>query len=137
MDALSRFVCLVRGFRSSGGSRYPCHWCGILTTLLDAEDFFVCERCQNEYMASTHEAMKEKYPLAGTDERNSLFFKEQTGRHIARAKRLTNEELHLLIQRGCVYEKGYAQDILDGKTLDERAMEWLGMSAEQYVDNWQ
>ena len=136
MDALSKFVCLAFGFRSSGGPRYPCHWCGILTTLRNAEDFSACQKCQGEYIEIGYKGMEEKYPLAGKDERNSLFFKEETERHIARAKRLTKEELLLVIERGCVYEKGYAQAILDGKTPTENEMEWLGQSAEQYIDRW-
>ena len=83
--------------------------------------------------------MKAKYPHAGTDERNPEFFKKQTERYVSRAKRLTQGELHLLVQRGCVYEKGYAQDILSGKRFDEfdeKDLEWLGHSAEQYIDDW-
>ena len=136
MDALSRLVCLMFGFKPSGGTRYPCHWCGILTTLLDAENFHVCKKCQEEYIEIGYKSMDEKYPLAGKDERNPLFFKEETERHIARAKRLTKEELLLVIERGCVYEKEYAQAILDGKTLTENEMEWLGQSVEQYIDHW-
>jgi len=78
MVDLSRLVYLVFGFKPSDGSGYPCHWCGVLTTLLDAEDFHVCEQHQREYIAIGYGAMKKKYPLAGTDERNPEFFKKQT-----------------------------------------------------------
>jgi hypothetical protein len=137
MDALSKLWYTIRGFRSSGGHRYPCHWCGILTTLLDAEDFHVCQQCQKEYIAVGYSAMKEKYPLTGKDERNSLFFEEETKRNIARAKRLTKEELLLIVERGAAWAQENAQAVLDGKTLDDNELDHLGHSAEQYVDTWQ
>ena len=61
MVDLSRLVYLVFGFKPSDGSGYPCHWCGVLTTLLDAEDFHVCEQHQREYIAIGYGAMKKKY----------------------------------------------------------------------------
>ncbi len=137
MDALSKLVCRARGFRSSGGHRYPCHWCGILTTLLDAEDFHVCQQCQQEYIAIDYDAMRKKYPLAGTDERNSLFFKEKTKRYVARAKRVTKKELLLIVERGAGWDRDHAQMALDGKTLGENELDFLGHSAEQYVDDWE
>ncbi|MBC7836635.1 hypothetical protein H7X87_02545 [Acetobacteraceae bacterium] len=136
MDALSSLVCAMLGFKQSGGPRYPCHYCGILTILLDAEDFHVCDEHQREYIAIGYNAMMKKYPLAGTDERNPTFFKEQQERRVARGRSLTTDELRLLAQRGCKYEQEYAQAILDGKTLDEGEMHWLGTAAEQYVDAW-
>lgn len=139
MDVLSALVSYAFGFKQSGRSGYPCHWCGTVTTLFDAEDFHVCRKHQLEYIEIGYDAMKVKYPLAGEDQRNPEFFKKQTERYIARAKRLTKDELHLLVQRGCKYEQEYAQAMLDGKTLDEldeKEIEWLGRSAEQYVDDW-
>ena len=139
MDVLSALVSYAFGFKLSGGRGYPCHWCGKVTTLLDAEDFHVCEEHQHERITTDCDAMKAKYPLAGEDERNPQFFKKQTERYIARARRLTNNELRLLVQRGCKYEQEYAQTALDGKKLDEfdeKELEWLGHSAEQYVDDW-
>ncbi|OGG80554.1 hypothetical protein A3A39_01550 [Candidatus Kaiserbacteria bacterium RIFCSPLOWO2_01_FULL_54_13] len=137
MDVLSKFVCLAFGFKPSAGSGYPCHWCGILTTLLDAEDFHVCEKHQQEYIEIGYGAMKEKYPLAGTDERNPTFFKERADCHVARAKRLTKEELLLIIERGAGFDRNHAQMALDGKTLSENELDFLGQSAEQYIDDWQ
>lgn len=136
MDALSKLWCAVRGFRSADGPHYPCHWCGTLTTLLDAEDFHVCQRCQEEYIATDYDAMKRKYPLVGTDERNPMFFTKQTKRHVARARRLTNKELLLILERGAGLDRDHAQMLLDGKTLSENELDFLGGSAEQYVDNW-
>ena len=53
---------------------YPCHWCGQLTTLFDAEDFHVCRSCQNEEVQLGYDRMKVKYPNAGTDARNPGYF---------------------------------------------------------------
>ncbi len=127
---------ILFGFKESGGSDYPCHYCGVLTTLLDAEDIHVCDDHQREYANLGYDAMKQKYPLAGKDERNPEFFKARTQYYLERARRLTKNELKLLIKRGCMYEQEYAQAILDGKTLEEQQMEWLGRSAKQYIDNW-
>lgn len=137
MDALSKLVCVVFGFRSSDGPGYPCHWCGVVTKMRNAEDFSACRKCQQDYIALGYQGMRDKYPLTGKDERNPRFFKEETERHLARAKSLTPDELRLLIERGCVYEREFAQAILNGKKLDEFEpweIEWLGSSAEQYVD---
>ena len=119
MDNLSVVVNLLFGLKPSNGPEYPCYWCGILTTLLDAEDFHVCNEHQQESVKIDYDEMEKKYPLAGQDERNLMFFEEQTERHIVRAERLTSDEVHLLIQRGCFFEQGYAQSILDGKQLEE------------------
>ncbi len=137
MDALSSLVCVMLGFKQSGGPRYPCYYCGILTILLDAEDFRVCHEHQREYIAIGYNAMMKKYPLAGTDERNPLFFKEQAERHIARAKRLTKRELQLIVERGAGWDRDQAQMVLDGKLLSENELDFLGHSAGQYVDAWQ
>ncbi len=139
MDVLSKFVYVVFGFRASEGPGYPCHWCGVVTQLRDAEDFSACRACQKDYINLGYQGMRDKYPLTGKDERNPRFFKEESERHVARAHHLTPDELRLLIERGCVYEKGFAQAILDGKTLDKFEpweIEWLGSSAEQYIDHW-
>jgi hypothetical protein len=108
--------------------------------LLDAEDFHVCKKHQLEYIEIGYDAMKAKYPLAGEDARNPTFFKKRDEHYIARGRRLTHDELRLLVQRACHYEKGYAQEILDGKPLeafDERQIWLLGHAAEQYIDDWQ
>ena len=140
MHVLSALVSLAYGFKDYGGRGYPCHWCGKVTTLLDAEDFHVCEEHQRERITTDYDVMKAKYPHAGEDERNPEFFRKRTERYIARAKRLTEKELRLLVQRGCKYEQEYAQAALDGKKLDgfdEKELEWLGQSAEQYIDDWE
>lgn len=76
MVDLSGFVKMLYGFKQSGGSGYPCHWCGVPTTLLDAERFHVCDGCQREEIRTSYVAMKAKYPNAGTDERNPEFFRK-------------------------------------------------------------
>jgi|GEM_PF-2456715 len=136
MDLISTLVRAVFGFRPSGGPGYPCYWCGVVTTLFDAERFHVCAPCQEECIARDHSTMKAKYPLAGKDERNTLFFEEERQRHIARAKRLTKEELQLIIERGAAYDKDSAQMAVDGKTMNEDELDFLGHSAEQYIDEW-
>lgn len=117
---------------------YPCHWCGRVTAFADSEGFHICSRDVSEQVKIGYDAMKVKYPSAGKVERNPNFFKKQTARRIARAKRLTLDELRLLVKRACFYEKGYAQAILDGKKLKafaEHEIESLGHSAEQYIDD--
>jgi len=140
MDVLSALVSLAYGFKDFGGRGYPCHWCGEVTTLLDAEDFHVCKKHQLEYIEIGYDAMQAKYPLAGEDARNPTFFEKRDEHYITRGRRLTLDELRLLVQRACHYEKIAAQEILDGKALeefDERQIWSLGHAAEQYIDDWQ
>ncbi len=132
-------VGVLHGFKSSDGPGYPCYWCGVVTKLRDAEDYSTCRACQEEEITLGYQGMKDKYPLAGKGERNSRFFKERSERHLARAYRLTPDELRLLIERGGLHEKECAQAILDGKKIDEFEpwhIELMGSSAEQYIDRW-
>jgi hypothetical protein len=141
MTDLSNLVRLAYGFKSIDRRyAYPCHYCGKLTVLLDAEDFHVCKKHQIEYIAIGHKAMKEKFPLAGEKARNPGYFEKETARYLARARRLTKEELHLLVERSCHDEQQYAQAILDGKSLElfaENELWLLGCAAEQYIDEWE
>jgi hypothetical protein len=135
LEMSAKAVSLLFGFRE-GDDEYPCYYCGVLTSLLDAERFHVCAGHQREYGEVGAEEMRKRYPLTGKDERNPEFFRDEREHHLVRARALTPEELRLIIQRGCAYEREHAQALLDGKTLAENELEWLGNSAEQFIDSW-
>lgn len=136
MDDLSAAVYLALSGRRRTQNEYPCTWCGILTTILDAEDFHVCPEHQREYATTDYAVMREKYPLAGKDERNPAFFRARHERLVSRARSLSIRELRLILKRGMGADRDHAQIILDRGTLSPNGMEFLGGSAEQYVDTW-
>ncbi len=128
-------VAALHGFKESTRRPYPCHWCGTVTPLLDAEDFHVCEEHQIEYARLGYAPMKAKFPLAGKNERNPQFFTAQAQAYRERAQRLTKRELRLIHKRGAGYDKDAVEDFRKG-TISDEDLEFLGSSAEQYIDDW-
>jgi hypothetical protein len=122
------------GFKE-GGTEYPCHYCGALTTLLDPETFHVCADHQREYGKVGFHEMQKKYPLAGKEDRNPEFFKAQREQSVARAQKLTPDELRIIVERGYYYQKKHAQALLDGNTLTENELDVLGHNVDEFLDN--
>ncbi|HEY4474087.1 MAG TPA: hypothetical protein VI957_02915 [Candidatus Paceibacterota bacterium] len=122
------------GFKE-GGELYPCHFCGIVTKLLDPEDFHVCERCQTEHVRIGYAAMEKKYPLAGKNERNSEFFVAQREAILARAERITEGDLALIEERGTRWSKDLVKKLRAGILSDTEKVS-LGYSAKDCVDEW-
>lgn len=124
---------LLYGFKEGGGSGYPCVWCGVLTTLIDAEHITVCAEHQREYGEIGFAKMGEKYPLFDKDERNPEFFKAQRERHLKRARELTPQELTMITEYFIQGGKEVAQKVLDGIVVSEDEMEFLGYFAEDQM----
>lgn len=136
MSLLERaIVAVLHGFKEELRRPRPCHWCGAVTTLLDAEDFHICQEHQIEYIELGHAAMKAKFPLAGKNDRNPQFFTAQAEACRERAKRLTKRELRLIRKRGAGYEQDAVKAFREG-TISDDDLEFLGSSAEQYIDDW-
>lgn len=125
---------VLYGFKETDDNGYPCYYCGELTTQLDEEAFHVCVEHQREYGMVGFTEMEKRYPLAGKDERNPEYFTSESERRIARAKELKPTELEIIIKQGCSPEREHARTLLDGGTLTQSEMAWLGARAEQLID---
>ena len=128
------FIMFSLGLKETHHKR-PCGWCGGLTVLINAEHFYECHECQIDYVVSGYDEMKAKYPLAGKDERNPEMYAAEKARYLARAERVTPEELLLLEERGYGLAKDLVNEFRAG-TMDEKSKELLGQELEQRIDHW-
>ena len=118
------------------GTASPCYYCGVITRLLNFEDFRVCERCQKLQVELSYDEMCERYPLRGKDERNQEWFDIEKKTFVERARRLTKQEIEIL-EASLESEHPFIREALDNiKKGDatESELLFLGRRAEYILD---